>query len=266
MIIITVFTGFYKTNATFVESGIGLIVVPIQKVLKNSEKWVKDKVDFWKNIQNFEKENEELKAKIEELEIENSKLKLYESENKKLSQLLELTEKYYDYPMVGAEVVGKDPGNWYEIFTIDKGTKDGLSADMVVLTQKGLAGRITETAYNYSKVITIIDDSSSVSAKNLRTGDIGIVKGDSTLRKDGLCRMEYIDANAEIMVGDEIVTSHLGDIYPSGITIGYVKEIKADPNGLTQYALVEPVIDFKHIETVLVIDKKLEYLEEKEEE
>lgn len=266
MIIIAVFTGFYKTNATFVESGIGLIVVPIQKVLKNSENWVNDKVDFWKNIQNFEKENEELKAKIEELEIENSKLKLYESENKKLSQLLELTEKYYDYPMVGAEVVGKDPGNWYEIFTIDKGTKDGLSANMVVLTQKGLAGRITETAYNYSKVITIIDDSSSVSAKNLRTGDIGIVKGDSTLRKDGLCRMEYIDANAEIMVGDEIVTSHLGDIYPSGITIGYVKEIKADPNGLTQYALIEPVIDFKHIETVLVIDKKLEYLEEKEEE
>jgi len=261
MIIIIIITGFYKTNATFVESGIGFIVVPIQKTLRNAKKWVADEIDFWKNASDFQKENEELKLKIEKLESENSRLKLYEADNKRLTELLELQEKYYDYPTVGADVVGKEPGNWYEVFTIDKGTRDNLSADMVILTQKGLAGRITETAYNYSKVITIIDDRSSVSAKNLRTGDIGVVKGDSTLRKEGLCKMEYIDANAELMVGDEIVTSHLGDIYPVGITIGYIKEIKADPNGLTKYALIEPVVDFKHIETVLVIDRKLEYLE-----
>ena len=69
----------------------------------------------------------------------------------------------------------------------------------------------------------------------------------------GLCRMEYIDAEAEIMEGDEIVTSHLSDVYPSGITIGRVKEIQTDANGLTKYAIIEPYVDFKHLDTVLII-------------
>lgn len=127
---------------------------------------------------------------------------------------------------------------------------------MVVLSGNGLVGHIIEVAPNYSKVLSIIDDRNAVSSKVLRTGDLGIVKGDLTLLNEGLCKMEYVDAEADIIVGDEIVTSNLSDIYPPGIMIGVVKEIETESHGLTKYALIEPVVDFRHLEEVLVINMK----------
>lgn len=259
MVIIIFTTSFYTKESTFIGDGLSYIVSPIQKYLGKFSGWVEDNVDFWKNAGKLEDENKQLTEEIEKLKAENNLLKSYEVEYTKLTELLDLKKKY-NYPTVGAEIIAKDIGNWYESFSIDKGNKDGLSADMVVLAQFGLVGKITETSSKSSKVIPIIDDRSSVSAKNLRTGDVGLVKGDHEL--NGLCKMENIDADAEIIVGDEIVTSHLSDIYPSGITIGYIKEIRTNSDGLTKDALIEPVVDFKHIESVLVINRKEIYTEE----
>lgn len=262
MIAIICITSVYNRNSTIVGNALGYIVVPVQKAMGNLSSWVGDKVSFWVNASKFEQENKLLKSKMEDIQLENNRLKLYESDIEKLNQLLELKNKYTQYHMTGANVIAKDPGNWYETFYIDKGNKEGLSTNMIVLAQSGLVGRITETSAKFCKIISIIDDRSSVPAKNARTDDVGIVKGDSTLRRDGLCKMEYIDADAEIIVGDEIVTSQLSNIYPPGITIGVIKEIKTNSDGLTKQALIEPVVDFKHIETVLVMDSKEDYFME----
>ena len=112
-----------------------------------------------------------------------------------------------------------------------------------------------ESGATFSKAQSILDSRSSVPAKSVRTGDLGVVKGDYTLSNNGLCKMEYIDGDAEIMVGDEIVTSHLSDIYPEGLAIGKVLEIETDTNGLTKYAVIEPYVDLKHLDTILIIDK-----------
>ncbi|HOA81157.1 MAG TPA: rod shape-determining protein MreC, partial [Defluviitaleaceae bacterium] len=215
-----------------------------------------DQINFIKNIKNLEKQNAELSKKVDELSYENKILQQYKDENTRLRKLLDLDKKYADYPKIGAEIIGKDPGNWYNVFLIDKGSNDGLEVDMVVLSGNGLVGHIIEVAPNYSKVLAIIDDRNAVSSKVLRTGDLGIVKGDLSLLNQGLCRMEYVDAEADIIVGDEIVTSNLSDIYPPGIMIGTVKEIETESHGLTKYALIEPVVDFKHLEEVLVINMK----------
>lgn len=260
MIIVIFISSFFKDKATFLGDGLGYVVAPTQKYLGRFGDWVGAKVSFWQNINNLQAQKDDLNSKVEELQSEINRLKLYETENIKLSELLDLKDKYKPYSTIASEVIGKDPGNWYEIFTIDKGNKQNIEADMVVLAQKGLVGRIIETNANYSKVMSIIDDRSSVPAKNLRTDDVGVVRGDYTLMKNGLCKMEYIDADAEMIVGDEIVTSHLSQIYPVGITIGFIKEIQMDTNGLTKYAIIEPVIDFKHIENVLIINKKAKYL------
>jgi len=90
---------------------------------------------------------------------------------------------------------------------------------------------------------------------SLRTGDLGVVKGDYTLMNNGLCKMEYIDGEAQIAVGDEIVTSQLSEVYPEGLSIGKVTKIETDANGLTKYAIIEPFVDLKHLGTLLVIDK-----------
>lgn len=256
LIITIIITIGKRYKITIIEKGLGYIIIPIQKVINGIGGWTSNQVNFIKNIKELENQNTELLKKVDELSYENKILQQYKDENNRLRTLLDLDKKYADYPKIGSEIIGKEPGNWYNIFLIDKGTNDGLEVDMVVLSGNGLVGHIIEVAPNYSKVLSVIDDRNSVSSKVLRSGDLGIVKGDLTLVNEGLCRMEYVNAEADIIVGDEIVTSNLSDIYPPGIMIGMVKEIETESHGLTKYALIEPVVDFRHLEEVLVINMK----------
>jgi rod shape-determining protein MreC len=216
---------------------------------------VDDTVSSARDKTDLHTENEALKQQLADLTAENRRLALYEAENRHLSSLLRIAQKYPEYASQGTSVIAKNPGVWYDGFTIDKGTKSGLSANMVLIAPEGLVGKVLESGATFSKAQSILDSRSSVPAMSLRTGDLGVVKGDYTLLHSGLCKMEYIDAEAEIMVGDEIITSNLSDIYPAGISIGKVLEIETDPNGLTKYAIIAPYVDLKHLDTMLVIDK-----------
>ena len=242
-----------KTNATVFDNVFGVVITPVQDAVTSITGWFGDTFNSIRSENDLKSENAELKARIELLQQENSRLALYEEENKRLTELLEIKQKFAAYTTTGANITAKDPGSWYDSFVIDKGTASGLKADMPLTAEGGLVGHIYETGLTYSKAISIIDSRSAVSAMNLRTMDIGVVKGDYTLMNSGLCLMEYISADADIVEGDEIVTSHLSDIYPEGITIGHVREVYFDSNGLTKYAVIEPSVDFKHLKTVLVI-------------
>lgn len=253
LIVVSLITASKNSHIPIVSSTLGFIITPIQKITTTVGNWIEDKSSAFSDNFHLAKENEELKAEIAILEAENRQLLLYKKENVKLSELLEISQKYADYKTTGSQIIAKDPGNWYDIFILDKGKLDGITANMVLTDSSGLVGKIIESGQNYSKAQSILDNRSSVPAMSLRTNDLGVVKGDYALMNDGLCIMEYIDADAEIIEGDEIVTSTLSDVYPPGITIGKVKEIKADSNGLTKYAIVEPMVDFKHLDTLLII-------------
>ncbi|MBS4960437.1 MAG: rod shape-determining protein MreC [Clostridiales bacterium] len=253
--ICALFTAGKNSRIPLIQNTIGVVIAPVEKVITSCENWISEKISWIFSDLNLEEENKQLKEKIAQLETDNKRLSLYEEQNRLLSDLLNISQKYSAYHTFGTQIIGKDPGNWYNTFLIDKGTKDGVDNDMVLTTSGGLVGRVIDCGISSSKAETIIDSRSSVSAMSLRTGDLGVVKGDYTLMNSGLCRMEYIDTEADIMEGDEIVTSHLSDVYPPGISIGYVKEIQQDSNGLTKYAIIQPQVDFKHLDTLLVIDK-----------
>ena len=255
LVLITVITSVKKLNATILESAVGVVVTPFQDLTTGLGSWVDDTVSSARNQTDLHTENEALKQQIAALTEENRRLALYETENQHLSALLRIAQKYPEYTSQGTSVIARNPGVWYDSFTIDKGTNSGLSANMVLIAPEGLVGKVLESGATFSKAQSILDSRSSVPAMSLRTGDLGVVKGDYTLLHSGLCKMEYIDAEAEIMVGDEITTSHLSDIYPAGISIGKVLEIETDTNGLTKYAVVAPYVDLKHLDTMLVIDK-----------
>ena len=256
LILLTVIASRKQLNATLLESAVGVVVTPFQDLTTGISSWVDSTVSSARSKTDLREENEALKAQIAELTEENRRLALYETENEKLSALLKISQKYPAYESVGAAVIAKDPGVWYDVFTIDKGTKDSISANMVLIAPEGLVGKVLESGLTFSKAQSILDSRSSVPAMSLRTGDLGVVKGDYTLMNSGLCKMEYIDGTAEIMVGDEIATSQLSDIYPPGLAIGRVLEIETDANGLTKYAVIEPFVDLKHLDTILVIDKQ----------
>ena len=244
-----------KLNATVLDSAIGFVVTPFQDITSGIGSWVENTTSSRREKTELLEENEKLREEVAALQADNQQLALYETENETLSGLLRIAQKYPQYASFGATIIAKNPGVFYDVFTIDSGSMDGIEANMVLVAPEGLVGKVLESGATYAKGQSILDSRSSVPAMSLRTGDLGVVKGDYTLMNNGLCMMEYIDAEAEIAVGDEIVTSHLSDIYPPGLTIGKVREIQSDANGLTKYAVIEPAVDLKHLDTLLVIDK-----------
>ena len=253
-----------RLKPSFLENSLGFIITPIQGLNTTISTKISDKIESSKAAKECVEENKRLKSELEKIKAENNKLEQLEIENKKLSSLLEIKSLHEELPTTGARIIAKNTGNYYNTFIIDKGSRDSLTKNMIVMSEKGVVGRISECGYNYSKVISIIDDTNAISVKCLRTDDCGYAYGD--LSNPGMCKMEYIDNKAEIIEGDEIVTSHLSEIFPQGITVGYVDEIYVDTTSMTKVAIIEPAVDFKHLEAVLVVteDYTKKYTESEE--
>lgn len=241
-----------KYNISMLSSVADIITYPFKKSIYFLTEQVSEVTGYFKNVEDLIRENEELKTQNDRLLYQNTMLEQYKSENEGLKEILSLKQRYQEYPTLGANVIAKDISNWYKSFNIDKGLIQGIKEEDVLLSGGGLAGHVTKVDPLTSTAISIIDDRSSISVKVVRTGDTGILRGDIELAEKGLCRLE-IDIESEVVKGDQIITSHLSDIYPPGIPIGTVEEVTTGKNGLTQYAYIKPFVDFKHLENVLVI-------------
>ncbi len=231
------------------------VFIPMQRGLTTVGNWISDKTYELANLKNVMKENEELKAQVDELtdELNTQKLEQYDTED--LRALLALDEGYSEYNKVAASVIGKDAGNWFDTFLIDKGSKDGISEGMNVITGRGLAGIITEVGPNYAKVRAIVDDMSSVSGMVLSTSDNCMIKGDlQTMDERQMITFSNLkDTDNKVAVGDQVVTSYISSEYVQGLLIGYISEIHVNSNNLTKSGLISPVVDFEHVKHVLVI-------------
>jgi len=242
-----IFTGPLKVVSAY-------SVVPFQKGIEATGSWLFDRSENIKKMQELTEENIQLKSQIDELTIKNNELMLDKYELSELRQLYRLDAEYEDYDKVGARVIGKDTGNWFNTFLIDKGENDGIAVDMNVIAGSGLVGIITEVGPNWATVKTIIDDDSNVSAMIQSTSDILIVQGSLDLMEDGIIKFSQLeDTENKIKVGDQIVTSYISNKYLPGISIGYITELNLDSNNLTKSGYLTPVVDFKHLSTVLVI-------------
>lgn len=243
-----------------VKSAVGFVVTPMQKGINSVGEFISDKIDTLQNMNKLIEENERLREQLSIYSYENKLLLQEKYELDGLRELYELDQKYLDYPKVAARVISKDPNNWYDVFTIDKGTRDGLAENMNVLAGEGLAGIIVEAHYNYSKVRPIIADGSNVYGMFLKTSDNCVVKGDLELWDDGKLKVELISKDAMIEDGYEVVTSHISPNFHQGILIGYIKDIKLDSSNMTQTAYLIPVVDFERLEEVLIITELKEPL------
>lgn len=243
----------YEEQLAPVKTVVGNTITPMQKGLNSIGNFFSEKADMFVSMQELMEENRELKEKLDNLSYENKILQQEKYELESLRELYELDEKYASYPKVAARVISKDSNNWYNQFTIDKGSNDGIAVNMNVMAGNGLVGIVTEVGTNWAKVRTIIDDKSNVSGMSLKTSDICNIKGNLELIDDGLIEIELVDKNADILVGDEIVTSHISDKFLQGILIGYVHSIQIDANNMTQSGYITPAVSFDSLDTVLVI-------------
>jgi len=203
-------------------------------------------------------ENSALKEQIEALEEENRILRSDARRTNELETLYELDTYFADYEKTGASVVGLSPNNWITRMTLDKGSLDGISEYMPVIASGGLVGHVSEVFANYAYVTTVISENSVVYGQvNRADGDLVVLKGiaDSSVsaRKSGLMVITYDAEEVDIVLGDEIVTSTLGDIYPPGLSIGTVISITEGTDGAESLAYVLPTADLNQIDMVLVI-------------
>ncbi len=237
----------------------GYVFIPMQRGINHVGLWISDKTDNLKDLKDVMEENAKLKAQVDELTSELNTIKLEQYELNNLRDLLDLDQKYPSYEKVAANVIGKDAGNWFSIFTIDKGAKDGIETDMNVIAGSGLVGIVTDVGPNYAKVRAIIDDISKVSGMVLTTSDRCIVHGDlqEMNANQNILLTDLKDSDDEAQAGDPVVTSNISDKYLQGILIGYINKMEMDSNNLTKSGTVTPAVDFEHLEEVLVIlDKK----------
>lgn len=229
-------------------------VIPLQQGINQIGSWLGDMTDNFDTMEQLRTENEQLQEQVNNLITENNYLQAEQSELERLQELYQLDQNYADYETTGAHVIGKDSGNWFNSFTIDKGSRDGIEIDMNVMAQSGLVGIIVDVGPTWAKVRSIIDDSSNISGMALSTSDTCIVSGDLSLMSDGQIRFEQMENNDNVVnVGDQIVTSYISDKYLQGILIGYVSEINVDSNNLTRSGYITPAVDFKNLQEVLVI-------------
>ena len=246
----------YATNMmSFAPQAVaGYTVIPFQKAISYAGSWLAGRSESIKELEALRVENEELRRTVNDLTIKINDLTTDKYELAELRQLLSLDERYSDYPTVGARVIGKDAGNWYSTFLIDKGSNDGIKVNMNVLAGTGLVGIVTSVGPNWATVRSIIDDDSNISAMVLNTSDTMIVSGDLELYSNGTIKFtELRDKDNVVVQGDQVVTSQISNKYLPGISIGYIQEINSDSNNLTKSGYITPVVDFEHLDIVLVI-------------
>lgn len=237
-----------------VNSVAGTVLVPFERGISRAGEWLRNRKDELASVQSLLEENERLKDQVARLTEENTILTQERYELIDMQNLLELSETYYSYNKVGARIIAKDPGNWYDSFIIDKGTDDGLAVDMNVIAGGGLVGRITKIGPNWARVTSIISDGVNVSGQVVSSDLTLIVTGDLELTGMGLLTFSQLsDPENAVVMGDKIVTSTISDKYLPGLLIGYIDTVTNDANNLTKSGTIACATDFDHLETVLVI-------------
>ena len=236
-----------------IQNGISSLVLPMEKGLNSIGQWIGERREYSRSVNDLLTENEELKQQIDQLNTKISSMENNLSELESLRELLKMKEVYPDYDMVGARIISKDAGNWYNSFIIDKGSNDGIKKDMNVIYDNGLVGIVSDVSTNNATVRAIIDDTSSVSGMLSKSTELCIVNGDLKLYQDGLLDVEMISKDAQIAAGDAVVTSYISDKYLPGLVIGYISDVSMDSSNLSQNAHITPKVSFDNITNVMVI-------------
>lgn len=238
-----------------VRTAVGSVISPMQRGINRIGVLVADGMEYVTTMQKLVDENNSLKEQIGELSSQNRLLQQEKYELDNFRKLYALDEQYADYPKVAAHVISGDPGNWYNSFTIDKGSDDGLAVNMNVMAGDGLVGIITYVNKSYARVRSITDDESNVSGTFLKTSDDCVVNGNLKRMDEGVIDISGIPVNAKVEDGYEVVTSQISSKYLPGILIGYVRDLTTDPSNMTQSGYLTPAADFSGLDMVLVITK-----------
>ena len=247
-------TVFYNMGLTFVfRDMVGMVLTPMQKVFNYGAEAIDGFTSYFYKFDEIVAENVALKERVAELEAQIYDARELEDAYAWLSEFLDLKVQHTDFEMTPATVTGRESGNYSSVLTLDVGSGAGIERNMPVVTSIGIVGRVTEVGYNWCKVTTIVESQSSVGAFIERTDEAGIVEGKFELASDGLCEMNYLPIDSAVEVGDRVLSSGYGSVYPRGLVIGYVEEIGTNKYTRSLEVKVRCAVEFSSLTNVMVI-------------
>jgi rod shape-determining protein MreC len=247
-----------ENNISGTESIIGSILSPVQSGLYSATNAISD---FFSRIfsgADLQSENQKLQEEVAQLKSQLQDYDEVKAENERLAALLNFDTKTADLEYVTARVIYKAPGHWFNVFVINVGMASGIEANMPVVNGDGLVGKVVDVGANWSRIMTIVDSESGVSAIVERTRDTGVLTGTISTGSEASATltMSYLPLDADLVPGDTVITSGLDGVFPKGIPVGEVTEVSSAVGGTQNQTVVTPWVDFYHLEEVMVITSK----------
>lgn len=256
ILIVLALTGLVLHRAGLLAPVEGLLqraAAPVQGGVSSIVSWFGGLTQTTRDLRDLRQHNEDLAAENARLLLENVRLREVEVEVELLRDLLGFTQANPSFDSLGAQVIGRvigqDPSNLVRYITLDVGQKAGVAGNMPVVTDRGLVGRVSAVGDNWAKVLLITDPSSSVNVLAQSTRATGLIQG----QVDGTLIMQRVPQSETLSVGDTVFTSGLGGTFPRQILVGQIVSVQRRDYDLYQSAIVEPTVDFRHLETVLVV-------------
>ena len=247
------FTGDYRSRYTFAEDLLLAGLSPVQgffsQVGWRTYRFFQVIVDHNRIIE----ENKMLKDELASRDNLRYQLVELQKENYRLREMLDFKERG-SFELLPAQVIARDPSQWFETVTINKGYVDGVEKDMAIVTSEGLVGNVSKVSRNSAQVLLLTDSRRAVSALIQRTrepGTVGIVEGYP--EEKGYLRMVNIPPEAKLLPGDAVISAGLGGVFPKGLIIGHLLEAGSDQYGLLQQAIIKPAVDFNRLEEVFIV-------------
>lgn len=245
---------YFSSTSTVLHNVAGIVTSPFRAVTEGVSHWVEDKKHYYQDYNDLLAENQALREEVAELRANAQQADRDREENALLRNLLDLREQRRDFEFESAMVLEHSSSNWTRTLTLNRGTNHGVAVNNMVVSSEGyLIGVVTEVGVNWCTVQTIIDTDTELGALLFRTGDVVIAEGDFALMREKKLKVTYLPEGTALLVGDYITTSGLGGYYPSNLVIGTVESVEADENGLVQYAILTPMLDFDALTEVFII-------------
>lgn len=233
---------------------LGVVTTPLRSALSSVAGWMEDRYNYAFQYETLVQENEELKRRIAELEASNRKAEDAIEENEALHDLLGLAQQRADFVFESAQVTARGATNWASTLTLNKGSKHGVAVDDCVVDQYGyLVGIVDEVGYNWCTVITVVDPELELGGLLSRTDSAAILEGDLALMGEGKLKLTYLPETTQMLAGDEVLTSGMGGVYPSGLKVGTIDAILTDASGMGRYAVISPATDLDDLGQMFII-------------
>lgn len=232
---------------------VGDMLSPMEEGITNIKKSLEGYALYFSGMNNLIDENQELKDEIDKLKEKLYSANLAEEENQRLRDYISVKEEHGDFELTEALIIGTQSENYTSFVKINKGTDNGIAVNMPVIVSGGLVGCVSEVGSNWAFVRIICEASAGVGGYISRSGEIGVVVGDITYSASGVCKLKYLDIDADIEIGDAVYTSGTGSVYPGGLLIGHVSSIGIDEYSRSKTATVTCAVDFKNLNYVMVV-------------